>query len=163
MITLYHGATEVIDKPLANFGRAGLDFGQGFYLTKNEEQARNWAIRMNAVRRYNAAIVNVYELDTACMSAFSTLTFDEYNLDWLEFVVGSRKGKKPWTGYDIVEGGVASDKVINTVELYLDGVITKKQALGRLKYEKPNHQMCFLNQEVIDRFLFFRGYYLVEK
>ena len=40
-------------------------------------------------------------------------------------------------------GGVANDKVFNTVELYFDHLIDKKEAINRLKYEKPNMQICF--------------------
>lgn len=57
--------------------------------------------------------------------------------------------------YDIVEGGVANDNVIDTVEDYENGIITAEQALGQLKYKKVNHQICILNQEIIDKFLVF--------
>jgi len=33
--------------------------------------------------------------------------------------------------YDIVEGGVANDNVIDTVEDYENGIITAEQALGQ--------------------------------
>ena len=52
-------------------------------------------------------------------------------------------------------GGVANDKVFNTVDLYFAGVITKEEALGRLKFEEPNHQLCILNNEMLDRHLHF--------
>jgi hypothetical protein len=57
--------------------------------------------------------------------------------------------------YDIVEGGVANDNVIDTVEDYEKGIITAEQALGQLKYKKVNHQLCILNQIVIDKYLTF--------
>lgn len=57
--------------------------------------------------------------------------------------------------YDLVEGGVANDNVIDTVEDYENGIITADQALGQLKYKKVNHQICILNQEIIDKHLFF--------
>ena len=57
--------------------------------------------------------------------------------------------------YDIVEGGVANDNVIDTVEDYENGIITAEQALGQLRYKKVNHQLCILNQEIIDRYLTF--------
>jgi len=66
-----------------------------------------------------------------------------------------RKGQKPEPAYDVVSGGVANDKVFNTVDLYFAGVITKDEALGRLKYEKPNHQLCILNGQMLDRHLHF--------
>lgn len=57
--------------------------------------------------------------------------------------------------YDLVEGGVANDNVIDTVEDYENGIITADQALGQLKYKKGNHQICILNQEIIDKHLIF--------
>lgn len=59
--------------------------------------------------------------------------------------------------YDIVEGGVANDNGIDTVEDYENGIITAEQALGQLRYQKVNHQICILNQEIIDRYLVFKG------
>ena len=57
--------------------------------------------------------------------------------------------------YDAVSGGIANDKVFNTVDLYFAGVITKDEALGRLKFEKPNHQICILNARMIEQHLHF--------
>ena len=55
----------------------------------------------------------------------------------------------------MVEGGVANDNVIDTVEDYENGIITAEQALGQLRYKKVNHQICILNQEIIDKHLTF--------
>jgi len=41
---LYHGAVTAVPEPLSHVGRADLDFGQGFYLTNERNQAINWAI-----------------------------------------------------------------------------------------------------------------------
>ncbi len=57
--------------------------------------------------------------------------------------------------YDLVEGGVANDNVIDTVEDYENGIITAEQALGQLKYKAVNHQLCILNQAIVDKFLTF--------
>lgn len=77
-------------------------------------------------------------------------------MEWLNFVVACRQGNDV-TYYDIVEGGVANDQVIDTVEDYENGRITAEQALNQLKYKKPNNQICFRNQEIIDRYLHFKG------
>lgn len=50
---------------------------------------------------------------------------------------------------------MANDNVIDTVEDYENGIITADQALGQLKYKKVNHQICILNQEIIDKHLLF--------
>ena len=59
--------------------------------------------------------------------------------------------------YDIVIGGVANNKVFNAVELFFDGLIDKTEAISRLRYERPNLQICFRSQEVPDRYLRFEG------
>ena len=45
---------------------------------------------------------------------------------------------------------MANDKVFNTVELYFSHLIDKGEAIKRLRYEKPNLQVCF-RTEIADR------------
>ena len=45
----------------------------------------------------------------------------------------------------------------NTVELYFENLIDKKEAIKRLRFEKPNLQVCFRNQKVLDVCLHFEG------
>ena len=54
-------------------------------------------------------------------------------------------------------GGVANDKVFNTVELYFDGLIVKSEAINRLRYEKPNMQICLRTENAIENYLHFEG------
>ena len=60
------------------------------------------------------------------------------------------------SNYDLVAGGVANDKVFNTVELFFDGLIDKAEAINRLRYEKPNLQICFRTEKALE-FLHFEG------
>lgn len=73
--------------------------------------------------------------------------FYSYDGEWLGFIFANRK-LMPVLLFDAVEGGVV---MIN--ELYMAGDMSKDEALKRLKYEKPNHQICFLNQSFIDKSL----------
>ena len=68
--------------------------------------------------------------------------------EWLDFILSCRGGKDV-ADYDLVFGGVANDKVFNTVELYFDGLIDKAEALKRLRYEKPNLQICFRTEKAL--------------
>ena len=63
---------------------------------------------------------------------------------------------KDATDYDLVVGGVANDKVFNTVELFFDGWIDKAEAIKRLRYEKPNVQICFRTERALS-LLHFEG------
>ena len=88
---------------------------------------------------------------------FRVKVFDSYDLEWLEYVIDCRRGGEIQKRYDIVEGGVANDNVIDTVEDYENEIITAEQALGQLRYKKVNHQLCILNQEIIDKYLTFNN------
>ena len=158
MITLYHGTYLSVPEPLAKIGRKNLDFGPGFYLTKIESQAKNWAIIIASRKgRETKAVVNIYHFNIESAEADNVRIkrFDTYNIEWLNYVVDCRKGKDISLDYDIVEGGVANDNVIDTVEDYEKGIITAEQALGQLRYKKVNHQICILNQKVIDKYLLY--------
>lgn len=160
MMTLYHGSHTAVPQPLVKVGRNNLDFGQGFYLTRLEEQATAWAEIIASRRgRTVAPVVSIYSFDRekAIADGVRFLIFETYNLDWLYFVVGCRKGADHSEEYDVVEGGVANDNVIDTVEDYEKGIITAEQALGQLRYKKVNHQICILNQKVVDNYLRFTG------
>ena len=56
---------------------------------------------------------------------------------------------------DVVEGGVANDNVIDTVEDYIRGRMSAEASLVELSKHKPNNQFCILNQEIIDKYLHF--------
>ena len=160
MIALYHGTTLEVAEPLVKVGRKMVDFGQGFYLTKLKRQASLWAETIAERRTFGSPIVNRYEFDidaakAQCGSRYKV--FGSYDLEWLDYVIDCRRGGKLQKQYDVVEGGVANDKVIDTVEDYEKGVITAEQALGQLAYKEVNHQLAILSQPVIDAFLTFRG------
>lgn len=154
-IELYHASTEPIPNPLCGAGRKNLDFGPGFYLTDVYDQAVMWANR-RASERQQPAILNVYLLDRESMfKAARVRIYDNYDKDWLKFIVACRKGEPVWAEYDYIEGGVANDRVIDTVNLFINGLISEEGALKRLRYLKPNNQICILNQDMLDRYLTF--------
>ena len=134
------------------------DCGRGFYLTSLRSQAERWAQLVTERKTRNGIPqLNVYHFDEALASQSRWLHFEEYNLEWLDYVVACRAGENLWQEYDIVEGGVANDNVIDTVEDYTMGIISAEQALGQLCYKPVNHQLCIINQSVIDRCLRFVG------
>lgn len=158
MITLYHGSYTEVREPLVKLGRRKVDFGQGFYLTRLREQAASWAHTI-AERKGRAAVPVlssfVFDYTGARSAGFHVKVFEAYDMEWLDYVVDCRKNGTVQEQYDIVEGGVANDNVIDTVEDYENGIITADQALGQLKYKKVNHQLCIRSQEVVDRYLKF--------
>jgi len=156
---LYHGSSTVVEKPDLSFSRLRTDFGKGFYLTPLKAQATSWANRF--LREGGAAVISVYEFlpkpDDKLPSDIRILEFDTHSLEWLNFITACRVGQSTDNDWDLVIGGVANDKVFDTLQLYFDGLIGAEGAIGRLRYNKPNFQYCLKTQALIDEYLRFVG------
>lgn len=144
---VYHGSWIEVSVPDLKHSRTDVDFGKGFYVTPIREQAVKWCGRFK--RRGKQGIVTSYIFDDCAIQNLNVLKFDSYSEEWLDFILNCRR-EKDSSDYDIVMGGVANDKVFNTVELYFDHLIDKKEAINRLKYEKPNMQICFRTMSVLE-------------
>lgn len=155
MITLYHGGTDIVRQPRVDVGRAGLDFGKGFYATKILNQAEKWALRASR-QRLELPVVTVFAFDEIQALKYRGLTFEGYDMKWLDFIVSCRSGFNPAEMYDYVEGGVANDRVIDTVEGYINGTVDSEHALMELSKHQPNHQICFLNPKMVQDCLTFK-------
>lgn len=143
---IFHASTQIVTHPDTMHSRSKLDFGKGFYATVLEAQAIAYGQRF--VLRGETAFLNVYEF---CLSnKYVVKTFDRYDEEWLDFILSCRKGESCYRQYDVIMGGIANDRVFNTLDLYFSQMITKDEALKRLVYEKPNQQICFTNQSVLD-------------
>ena len=152
-MVLYHGSYVKIEKPDLSFSRNNVDFGRGFYTTPILEQAVSWSARFR--RKHGESVVSAYEVDESSLRDNATvLEFTSYSDDWLDFIVSCRRGIIIGE-YDVVIGAVANDKVFDTIQLLIDGLISKETAIDRLRYEKPNIQYCFRSQVVIDKYLRF--------
>lgn len=150
---LYHGSYLEIAEPDLTHSRPNVDFGRGFYVTPLYEQAVKWCGKFK--RRRKEGGISIYSFDENRESVLKILKFDSYSEDWLDFILNCRSGKNT-TDYDLVSGGVANDKVFNTVELFFDGLIDKTEAINRLRFEKPNLQICFRTEKALE-LLHFEG------
>lgn len=148
---VYHTSTIEVVSPDVSYSRKFLDFGCGFYLTTMRQQAENYGQRF--IRRGASAIMNIYELDRL-PSQFSYKKFEAYDGEWLDYITRCRKDL-PRQCYDFIEGGVADDQVFDTVDLYLQGVYSREQALGLLRFKHPNFQICIANQQLLNQCLHF--------
>lgn len=156
-VKVYHGATETVERPICAFGRKNLDFGLGFYITDIREQAVKWAV-LTAEKRKGQPAVNRYLLDKEALRKEARCKiFKAYDAEWLEFIVASHQGLNPSAEYDYIEGGIANDRVIDTVNLYILGLMSSDVALKRLAMHQPNNQICLLNQFLTDKYLKYDG------
>ncbi|MDR0491525.1 MAG: DUF3990 domain-containing protein [Oscillospiraceae bacterium] len=153
---LYHGSYTAIEKPDISLSREKTDFGKGFYLTPLEDQAVHWADRFKEER--GIGIVSSYtfleKVNEKLSANVRLLEFNTHTQRWLQFITDCRLGR-PTPEYDIVIGGVANDKVIQTLQLYFREIISAQDAIRRLRYNKPNFQYCFKTQSIIDKYIEF--------
>ena len=139
MIKLYHGSTLNIEHIDLTKSRPNKDFGQGFYLSADYQQA--WRMgEFKALTEGGTAVMNTYLFDESLMNFgdLKVLTFDGYTREWAEFIFLNRNNKttEPAHDYDIVYGPIANDRVGLQISKYDAGVITLEQLLENLKYMK---------------------------
>lgn len=146
---LYHSSNVSIERPDTVHSRDYLDFGRGFYLTSLHEQAVKYAQRF--IRRQQEGWLNIYEF-TFDPTNWKVREFFAYDKEWLDFVSKCRAGDDN-SDYDIVIGGIANDKVIQTLDRYFEGELSAEETIGLLKYEKPNNQYCLRSQKMLDECL----------
>ena len=151
---VYHGSYVAVPYPDLTHSRENVDFGKGFYTTPIYEQAEQWAKRFR--KQNKTGVVSEYSFDDRSLSDVRVLTFESYSEEWLDFILQCRTCKDA-TDYDIVIGGVANDRVFNTVELYFDGLIDKVEAIKRLMYEETNLQITFRTEVALSKLVFERS------
>lgn len=139
MIKLYHGTTVDIDSIDLTKSRPNKDFGQGFYLSADRQQA--WRMgEFKALTEGGMPVMNTYLFDESLMISgnLKVLTFDGYTREWADFIFLNRNNKTtiPAHDYDVVYGPIANDRVGLQISKYDSGDISLEQLLENLKYMK---------------------------
>jgi hypothetical protein len=159
---LYHGTNTIVERPRIINRFKTLDFGEGFYTTGNEAQARDFALKVCARREPPLSpVVNCYEMDEN-MAGLSLLRFDAPDEQWLDFVVANRKGIEPAEQYDLITGPVANDDVFGTIILYETGQLDKESAIKKFKVKQLYNQVVFCSDAALKRLVFVKSYNVEE-
>ena len=93
---LYHGSNIAIPKIDLRLGNPNKDFGKGFYLTEDEDQARR--IAMIRARTFGGDMtINKYEFNETCLTngELKFKKFIGYTKEWAEFVCENRDNPNP--------------------------------------------------------------------
>ena len=154
---VYHGSNAVVEKPDILHSYRPLDFGKGFYVTTNLEQAKQWAIRKSLIIGKGTPLINSYQMkeDWAHLQA---KTFSEDLIEWIDFVCDCRDGKDVYQQFDLITGRVANDKVFRVVDRYHSGDWDRERALREIEVYPHYDQTAFISQRAIDQLLTFDGF-----
>lgn len=133
---LYHGSDTVIENIDLNLCKPYKDFGKGFYLSADYDQAYELA-KTRTILSDRPPIVNEFEFDETLLKdpEFDVKIFDGYSEEWAHFVLDNREGKATKI-YDIVYGPIANDKVGMQIRLLRGQYINHREFMERLKYMK---------------------------
>ncbi|MCF0205810.1 MAG: DUF3990 domain-containing protein [Bacteroidales bacterium] len=152
-MTLYHGSNVEINGIDLSRGRSGKDFGKGFYLSVDMEQAKSMAQIVFEREGKGSPIVTSFLFDDSVADKLSLKIkrFNDYSKDWAEFILKNRLNQtnEQLHDYDIVYGPIANDKVGVQIQLYRDEFITIDELISRLKYVRPTYQYFFGTERAI--------------
>ena len=154
---LYHGSNTIVENPVLIKTERGRDFGVAFYLTPIKNQAERMAIRKQKEKKDIGPIVSVFEWDED-VNFLKYKKFANPDIEWLDMILLCRTNAKYNHGYDIVEGKIADDSVGETVLFVMEGIISKEQAIERLKFQKINSQIAFCSNEALKHLKFIKSY-----
>ena len=155
MLTLYHGSNVVIDKIDLCRSRKGKDFGCGFYLNPNKEQAMEMAVRTSKRMQEGEPVVNAYLFDDSLLSSectpLSVNIFEDYSMEWAEFILKNRKNmaSQPAHSYDIVVGPIANDTVGLQMRRFIQVYIDIDRMIEELRFQRPAIQYFFGTEKAI--------------
>lgn len=136
---LYHGSNVAIDVIDLSKSRPGKDFGKGFYLSADKQQAAEMAESKVAFLG-GKPIVTEFEFDENILTSgqLKFKTFESYSEEWAKFVYDNRENfsDTPIHNYDIIYGPIANDKVGAQIRNFKNGSIDLDELMRRIKYLK---------------------------
>lgn len=172
-MTLYHGSYCEVEHPDLQKCKKYKDFGQGFYLTSDFEQARQFALLSlrksieNGETDASQTFGVVSSFSYSASSSDKTCFFENADSDWLHCVVAYRKRNSfneivnKMEMYDIIGGKIANDATNATILAYMAGtfgLIGSEQAdricISLLQPERLKNQYCFKTPQAIEHLTF---------
>lgn len=175
LITLYHGSEQLVEEPTFGKGKKNNDFGLGFYCTKSEDLAKEWAV--SSLRN---GFANRYTLDTEYLNILNLNSPDYTILNWIAVLVEhrlfsvrtpiARRAKKYLidnfginvNAFDIVTGYRADDSYFDYAESFLNNAISVEQLAAAMKLGKLGEQIVLKSQFAFSR-IRFEGFDVAEK
>ena len=151
-LVLYHGSNIAFNQIDLSKSHNRRDFGRGFYCTILENQAKEWAHRLYMRNTFGSEYVYQYifrQSETLKIKRFYALS-----AEWLEFIKDNRLQGGIQHSYDVVIGPVADDNTMETIQLYMSGILKSNEAVERLRYNKINNQVSFHTPQALKHLKF---------
>ena len=166
-IVLLHGTDHIIEVPDINIGNEHNDYGKGFYCTKAEEMAKEWACKQNT-----DGFVNSYELNTDGLKILDLTEGQHTVLNWIAILLKYRTFKLSSeiaidardyiiehysvniSDYDVVVGYRADDSYFQYAESFVSNGLPLRSLNKALKLGKLGEQTVLVSQKAFDQIKF---------
>ena len=170
---LFHGSYTPVEKIDLNKSSHGKDFGKGFYITSDVNQAKSFIRSVLYRAKQRKLIPNSQNYGFVSSFRFrhphdelSVYTFSDANKEWLWFISSNRRSNLfskvkhqvvDLSASDIIIGKVANDNTNPVIATYLNGlygdVLSDEAVDEAIKRLMPDHlvdQYCFLTQKAVE-------------
>lgn len=163
-IILYHGSSNIIEKPQYGAGKPYNDYGRGFYCTEHIELAKEWSCN-DGVDGY----VNSYELDLTDLKVLN-LSDNEYSvLNWLAILMDNRIGRMSspiekrgrdyllehflpeYKNYDVIVGYRADDSYFSFARSFIGNGISLEQLGYAMHLGKLGEQYVLMSEKAFNQ------------
>lgn len=169
-IILLHGTDHIIEVPDINVGNKHNDYGKGFYCTKSEEMAKEWACKQNT-----DGFVNHYELNTDGLKILDLTDGKHTVLNWIaillkyrtfelnsEIAIDAREYiiehySVNISDYDIVIGYRADDSYFQYAESFVSNTLPLRSLNKALKLGKLGEQTVLVSQKAFEQIKFIKA------
>ena len=166
-IILLHGTDHIIEEPDINIGNEHNDYGKGFYCTKAEEMAKEWACKQNT-----DGFVNRYELNTDGLKILDLTDGQHTVLNWIAILLKYRTFKLSSeiaidardyiiehysvniSDYDVVIGYRADDSYFQYAESFVSNGLPLRSLNKALRLGKLGEQTVLVSQKAFDQIKF---------
>ena len=155
-INLYHGTVYNFNKIDSKYFREDSDFGKGFYLTSNFDQAKSWSIMKSKYNKKQRFIYK-YEIPIKIIEQASIINFENSNiknLNWLR-IINHFRGlnllefrdenidiEKSLKNIEIIKGPVYDNGAKSILISYWNNEINIYELNMKLQMNRSN-QWCF--------------------
>lgn len=152
----YHGTVRTSAISIKNKGidlslsAKGTDFGQGFYVTNNLAQAREWAVRyarslQRRTKQVTYPVVMTFNIDIRKLNNLKGKQFTMINEEWGNFILQNRKNYQNYfhLSYDYAVGPLADGPMYTMLAELKEGIITEAQFIHKAY---PKGKMLRYNQ-----------------
>ena len=164
---LYHGSSNIIEKPLFGYGKPYNDYGLGFYCTDSLEMAKEWGVGKN-----QDGYANCYEIECDGLRILDLNSTEFGNLHWLAVLLQNREFDVPsglaleakeyllanfavdYESYDAIIGYRADDSYFSFAQDFINGTISYRQLNNAMHLGKLGLQFVLKSKTAFERIKF---------